>query len=519
MMKRIFTTILLCFICTVIGLCGINKTLNEAQSLYQSASTIAQYQTAKKKFQSAKYDVGYVAAEHDNAIDEGVRKCDRKINELLPRLTVNGSSTSTDISFSSSGGSKTLTISTNQGTPNASALPSWITVSNTSSSSITISCSNNNNSSARSDWFQINAGNKSVRVNVSQSAGRVAQLSITGASFGNRGKDNTIINSYGSALYASDIRYLSCRLSYNGPSSSESKTIYVKVIKPNGEMMTGSFSPSGYTYSQNITFETGDSKTVWIGGWGNEETSSYTSGTYKFEVYWGGSKQYTASVYLNKRAGESSYLTVDSKTSVSASFGASRSSETFYVSTDADSWTTWGVPSWCSITDKTSTSFKIVCDANTSSSSRSDYMKIKAGNKEVRIDITQAGQPRRVSIDRIWVDHNVFFGLLKGMKIHAKINVVGYNGSKLNLYCFFYYGDNTTPLKTQYGGQVQVSGTGNVTYDEAVFEDYVFNMLYGSLNMGPGWSGTLSFDLVIKDSSGNVLARNDNNSFTYSQGY
>lgn len=518
-MKRIFTTILLCCVCSLVGLCGINKTLNEAQSLYQNASTISQYQTAKKKFQSAKYDVGYVASEHDNAINEGIRKCDRKINELSPRLSVNGSSSSTSISFGPSGGSQTLSISTNQGTPNASALPSWITVSSASSTSMTISCSSNPNSSSRSDWFNVNAGRKTVRVNVSQSVGHVAQLSITGASFANTKQDNTIINPYGSTLYASDIRFLCCRLNYNGPSTSKSMTIYVKVIKPNGDMLKGSSSPSGYTYSSEITFKPGDSKTVGISGWGNEDSSIYTSGTYKFEIYWNGSKQYTASVFLNKRAGESSYLTVNDKTSVSASFGASRSSKTFYVSTDADSWTTWGVPSWCSISDKTSTSFKIVCNANTSSSSRSDYMKVKAGNKEVRIDISQSGQPRGASINRVWVDHNVFFGLAKGMKIHAKINVVGYNGSKLNLYCYFYYGDNTTPLKTQYGGQVQVSGTGNVTYDDAVFEDYTFNMPYGSLNMGPGWSGTLSFDLVVKDSSGNVLARKDNNTFTYSQGY
>ncbi len=517
-MKRLFTTILLCCICTLAGLCGINKTLNEAQSLYQNASTIAQYQTAKKKFQSAKYDVGYVAAEHDNAINEGVRKCDRKINELSPRLTVNGNSSSTNISFGASGGSQTLSISTNQGTPSASALPSWITVSNISSSSISVRCSSNPNTTSRSDWFNVSAGNKTVRVNVSQSATENRNIQFTGSSFCNTTKDNTVIDSYGATLYASAVKYLNWRISYNGPSSSLTKTCYIKYIKPDGELMTGQSSPSGYTTSKEITFSPGGN-TVVASGWGNDNATAYVAGTYRCELWFDGSKQYSATITLQRKAGESSYLKVDNKTSVSASFGASRSSETFYVSTDADSWTTWGVPSWCTITDKTSTSFKIVCEANTSSSSRSDYMKIKAGDKEVRIDITQSGQPRRVSIDRIWVDHNVFFGLAKGMKIHAKINVVGYNGSKLNLYCYFYYGDNTTPLKTQYGGQVQVSGTGNVTYDDAVFEDYTFNMPYGSLNMGPGWSGTLSFDLVIKDSSGNVLARKDNNTFTYSQGY
>lgn len=517
-MKRLLSSIILLVFCVTIGLCGINKILNAAQSLYQSATTISEYQDAKRKFQSAIKDVGYVAAEHDKAINEGIRKCDKKIKELSPRLTVNGSSSSTNISFSASGGTQTLSISTNQGSPTATALPSWITVSNSSSSSMTITCAANSNSSTRNDWFQVNAGGKSVRVNVSQSAGKVATLNITSVRFGNT-KDGTIINNFGSTLYASDIRYLKPEIIYNGPSYSQTKTIYVKLIKPDGNTMTGSSSPSGYSYSQEVTFYPGDNKTLRLDGWGNESSSLYVNGTYKIEIYADGTKLFSGSVYLNKRAGESSYLTVDNKTAVSTTFSGSGGNETFYVSTDADSWTTWGIPSWCRVTDKTSTSFKLVCEANTSSSSRSDYMKIKAGDKEVRIDITQSGQPRRVSIDRVWVDHNVFFGLAKGMKIHAKINVVGYKGSKLNLYCYFYYGDNTTPLRSQYGGQVQVSGTGNVTYDDAVFEDYTFNMPYGSLNMGRGWSGTLSFDIVVKDSSGNVLARDDNNSFTYTQGF
>lgn len=507
----------MCCICTLMAFSGINKTLNEAQSMYQKATTIKNYQDAKNKFRSAISDVGYVAAEHDNAINEGIKKCDRKINELSPRLTVNGCSSSTDISFNGSGGTKTLSISTNQGTPYASAMPGWISVNSSSSSSISIYCSENTSSSSRSDWFNVSAGSKTVRVNVTQSAGSTRPITITGASFQNNKKDGTIINSYGSTLYAPDIRYLRCRLKYNGPSSSQSKTIYVKVIKPNGELDAGSSSPSGYSYSCDITFYPGIDQTVELNGWGNNDESFYTPGTYKFEIYWDGIKQYTASIYLNRRAGEASYLKVDNKSAVSTSFSSAGGSEVFYVSTDADSWTTWGVPLWCRITDITSTSFKIVCEANTSSSSRKDYMKIKAGDKEVRIDITQAAQSRRVSIERIWQDHNVFIGLAKGMKIHAKINVSGYKGSRFNLCCKFYFGDNTTPLITAYGGQVEVSGTGNVTYDDATFEDYTFTIPYASLNMRRGFSGYLSFDLIITDSYGNVLARSNNNSFTYTQ--
>ena len=513
-MKKYFITILMCSICSLVAFCGINKTLNEAQSLFQNASNITQYQNAKKKFQSAKYDVGYVAAEHDNAINEGVRKCERKINELSPRLSVNGSSSSTDISFTASGGTKTLSISTNQGAPSASALPSWITVSSISSSSMTISCSSNTNASSRNDWFNVNAGSKTVRVNVSQSAGRVANLTITGVRFCNTKKDRSVINNYGSTLYASDIRYLTPQLTYNGPSSSQSKTLYIKLIQPNGDLMTGSSSPSGYTYSQEVTFYPGDNKTIDLSGWGNETSSSYVSGTYKIEVYTGGSRIFNGSVYLSKRSGESSYLKVDNKTSVSASFGASRSSETFYVSTDADSWSTWGVPSWCTITEKTSTSFKIVCDENTSSSSRSDYMKIKAGDKEVRIDITQAGKPGpSASIENVWVDHNAWNGMVKGMKIHIKLRVSGYKGRQVKYCVFFYQSDNTTKLVNMYGSHISQSATSTSDYEDCTWNDWWIFVPYANIFGARNATGRYSFDVEIQTSSGSLLTRNDNNQF------
>ncbi|MDO5395703.1 MAG: BACON domain-containing protein [Bacteroidales bacterium] len=525
-MKRLVTTILLCCVCAVIGLCGINKTLNAAQRLYQSATTIKNYQDAKNKFISARKDVGYVAAEHEKAIKEGVRKCDRKISELSPRLTVNGSSTSTDVSFSASGGSKTLTISTNKGTPYASSLPSWITVSGSSSSHMTIYCSENTSTSSRSDWFNVNAGNKSVRVNVSQSAGREAHLTITGASFGNTKKDGTIINDFGATLYASDIRYLCPKLTYNGPATSQTKTIYVKIFGPNGVLELGSSSKDvgTYTYSQNITFYPGMSNTVKISGWGNEKSSSYSSGTYRFEFYWDGSEQYSASLYLHKRAGESGYLTVDNKTSVSASFGASRSSETFYVQTDADSWSTWGVPSWCTITEKTSTSFKIVCDANTTSYPRSDYMKIKAGDKEVRIDITQAaGQVSSATINRIWVDHNTYNWGQIGMTIHIDFSVNGLKNHSICPVAYFYY-SNGNKLNDYDGlyrtteGQVAIEGDkSNADYDGTRWSDYTLFMPYAQLHMAPG-SYILQFQIYIKDkTTDKFLVGPESQNFTFSR--
>lgn len=519
-MKRLLSTFLACMLCVAIGVCGINKTLNEAQTMFRAATTVAEYTTAKKKFQSARTDVGYVQAEHETAIKEGIRKCDERIYELSPRLTVNGSAGSTDISFAGSGGTRTLTISTNQGTPTASALPSWITVSGVSATSMTVVCAASTVTTSRSDWFTVTAGSKSVRVNVTQSAGREPRLEITGASFANTTKDDDILTSYGSTLYASEIRYLSWRVYYGGLSSSQTKSCKVKIIQPDGTLMTGSTSPAGYTYSWDITFQSGDNNTANAGGWGRENSSAYTAGTYRFEMWVDGSKLYSTTVTLQRKAGEATYLTVDNKTEVNASFDYDGDYERFYVSTDADSWDTWGVPSWCTVTDRTSTSFKIVCDANPSRSERSDYMKIKAGDKEVKINITQAGKPGpSATISNVRVDHNVLMGFTKGMRIHFTLDVEGMRGQRINVYCFFYYGDNTTQLGNGYGGQVQVSERATPSYDNSHWESFTLSMPYTALNMAPGWSGNLSFDIVVKDSHGNVLVRDENNQFQFTRGW
>lgn len=519
-MKRLLSSIILLVFCVAIGFCGINKTLNAAQSLYQSATTISEYQNAKKKFQSAKSDVGYISAEHDKAINEGIKKCDKKINELSPRLTVNGSSSSTNISFSASGGSQTLSISTNQGTPSASALPSWITVSNSSSSSMTITCAANSNSSTRNDWFQVNAGGKSVRVNVSQGAAENRTIEFISSSFGNTQKDNTIIDSYGSTLYASSIQYLCWRISYNGPSTSQTKECYIKYIKPDGSLMTGTSSPEGYTTSKNITFSPG-SNTVVAAGWGNENGTAYNAGTYRCELWFDGRKQYSASITLHRKQGEASYLTVDNKTAVSTTFSGNGGNETFYVSTDANSWTTWGIPSWCEVTNKTATSFTLKCNPNNTGSERSDYMKVKTDNHEVRIDIKQPSGSG-AKINRIWIDYNTFNNGQKGMMIHIDFEVNGLKNHTINPVAYFYFsnGNRLNDYDGSYrttDGQVSVGDISNADYEGSQWKDFKLFMPYDQLHMGAG-SYDLKFQIEIHDkTSGKSLLHSDYQSFTFSK--
>ena len=99
----------------------------------------------------------------------------------------------------------------------------------------------------------------------------------------------------------------------------------------------------------------------------------------------------SASASKSSSTSAASYLKVDgSTTSKTVSFSSSGGRQYYSVDTSASDFETWGVPTWCSV-EKSSTGFTLVCASNPSSSSRSDYMKVKADGQEIRIDISQSG--------------------------------------------------------------------------------------------------------------------------------
>ena len=175
-MKKIIT-ILVSIICfSVSAQSQINHTLEEAQEMYANARTVDDYRAAQKEFRAARYDVGYVESVHKQKIDRGIADCDRKINQLTDRLTVNGNSNTATLSFKSSGGTVNLSVSTNRTEVRTSQVPSWVIIESVTSTSMSVSCSPNNSSSARSGNFYVHAGNKQVKVSVSQAGKSTTRL-------------------------------------------------------------------------------------------------------------------------------------------------------------------------------------------------------------------------------------------------------------------------------------------------------------------------------------------------------
>lgn len=220
-------------------------------------------------------------------------------------------------------------------------------------------------------------------------------MSITSVSFSNEDNDGNVLSDFGENLYEGEVQYITPKIYYDRQYSNDQKiTLYYKYFEPGGNMIVGNSSPVCFSSKQDLVVKSG-SNSVKINGWGSASGNTYKAGKHKVEFWVDGEKIYQTTFTVIKKeeqkkgdSGSGTYLTVDSKTALTTTFGSAGGSETFYVKTDADKWITWGIPSFCEITNKTATSFTLKCHAN-KGSKRTDYMLVKAGEKEVRIDITQ----------------------------------------------------------------------------------------------------------------------------------
>lgn len=219
-----------------------------------------------------------------------------------------------------------------------------------------------------------------------------------------------------------------------------------------------------------------------------------------------GNKRKSISIY---QAGKENYLRVNGGTSsITKSFDSDGGRTTYSVDCSYDSYTTWGVPSWCSVESKTSSSFVLKCEANTSSASRSDYMEVRSNGKAVRINIKQSGKTtakssttsnnkssstttKSASIEKAWTDFNVYEDGAKGMKIHVKFRVDGFKSVDGRVIAYFRYknGNDLADKNGRYctvNNKVSVGGDITPGYDNTIYEDYTLFIPYDELHLGSG---------------------------------
>ncbi len=412
-MKRLTTLLLASLMCIGGALAGVNRTLIAAQSLLTTASTVQQYQNAKKKFQAAKSDPGYVASEHDRSINAGISKC----NSAIAAASKNNSST-------------TKPRSTN-------TRPS--------------SGSKRNNTSASS-----------------------ANVEITGLIIANLDDNNDFIGEVNGPLYVDDINKLYIACTVTPLKKTVTKTLRVKLIKPDGNVFRemGKTAPAGYSSEEKVTINSGESNFLPDRIYGRGRGNEFQAGTYTYEAYMDGRKVYTTTFDIERGSagsGSGAGMTTDTTTRPSTSGASATILESRIGETEQDGQRCFAVSLDFSVENskgKTIKAFAIVKDGDsyyryndkivgTVDESVPEYESTKFTNVNLYIPLNQLGKYRNsvinveVSIDD--ADGNTM----------AKKNIAyAFNGQRAGFIDFVNFTDNVehngeTCLKADIGYTVQ----------------------------------------------------------------
>lgn len=126
-----------------------------------------------------------------------------------------------------------------------------------------------------------------------------AYMHIKSCDFSNENEDGKEIEKFGATLHADRMRYLTPRIHYDGLTDSYvEKEIYIKILNPDGSLKSGTKSPNGYSWKETVGVSSGNDNSKELLGWGNGETSTYSSGIYTMELWHNKKRIYRTSVEL-----------------------------------------------------------------------------------------------------------------------------------------------------------------------------------------------------------------------------
>lgn len=211
---------------------------------------------------------------------------------------------------------------------------------------------------------------------------------------------------------------------------------------------------------------------------------------------------------------EPPYINVSS---TSVSFDADGGSYFFSVNSNVSWYIDTNTESWGHL-NKSDNELTLRVDANDNVEPRTDYFILKAGDKSIRVNISQEGKiiSNSANILSVWMTHGEYQNGVKGMTIHTKFTTENLRNQMVYVKIKFYYDDNSTPLHDPYGNNLVKTESGVPSYDSAIFEDFKIFIPYDWLNMEPGeGTCTLSFDVSVHESSGEQLDISENTRFDY----
>ena len=205
----------------------------------------------------------------------------------------------------------------------------------------------------------------------------------------------------------------------------------------------------------------------------------------------------------------------------SFSFGASGGTQTITVNSNTDWSISVPTASWGHLT-RSGNTLTLRVDANTSTSSRTDYFIIKAGDKEKKISISQDRKDNEAIVHSTWITHNLTRSMWNGymwvnvpyMRIHCHFEVNGHKGENIRVCAYFYFanGNRVNAVNPEFrtsDGQATVQGNGHCDYEGTEWKDYSLDIPYYALP-----KGNLTVQIQIQDKNGGFLANSSHTSFT-----
>ena len=115
--------------------------------------------------------------------------------------------------------------------------------------------------------------------------GNYLPVIITDVEIANVYNDGTFETNYGYSIYSSRSMYVKPRITYTGIRTDENITLRIKLYTPSG-LSRGSTSPSDCSWTESFNVNNG-SNTQSFQGWGGASMGHWTSGTYRYEFWYG----------------------------------------------------------------------------------------------------------------------------------------------------------------------------------------------------------------------------------------
>ena len=108
---------------------------------------------------------------------------------------------------------------------------------------------------------------------------------ITDVEIANVYYDGSIETDYGGTIYSSYSMYVKPKITYKGIKTGESISLDIKLYTPSG-LSRGDSSPSNCSWTESFYVSSG-SNTQSFQGWGGASKGHWTSGTYRYEFWYG----------------------------------------------------------------------------------------------------------------------------------------------------------------------------------------------------------------------------------------